>query len=194
MTPARETGQSGNHSRRDMLLGIGAVVGVSAVCAPAVLAARRTAEVRRLAMTNHRTAEDINVIYWIDGEYVPEALVALNHFMRDWRKDRMREIHVRTLDILAAVHNMLDTSEPFELISGYRTETTNRMLQENSNQVASNSYHVRGMAADVRLNGRTVSQVGKAALRCRAGGVGIYRSSGFVHVDCGSVRRWGNSI
>ena len=177
-----------------MLLGFGAAVGTCVICAPAVLAARRTAQVRRLAMTNSRTDEDINVIYWLDGEYIPEALVALNHFMRDWRKDRMRNINVRTLDILAAVHNMLDTIEPFELISGYRTEETNRMLQERSGQVASNSLHVHGMAADIRLNGRSVSQVGNAALRCRAGGVGVYRNSGFVHVDCGSVRRWGNRI
>ena len=27
-------------------------------------------------------------IYWIDGEYIPEALAEINHIMRDWRTDR----------------------------------------------------------------------------------------------------------
>ncbi len=141
-------------------------------------------------MTNSRTGEELDIIYHIDGEYVDEALFAVNYFMRDWRQNETREIDVRTLDILAAMHNMLETSEPFQLISGYRTPATNRLLQEGSSGVASSSLHVKGMAADIRLNSRSTRQISSAALRCQAGGVGTYLQSGFVHVDCGRVRQW----
>ena len=145
-------------------------------------------------MTNPRTGEDIDIIYWLEGEYIRESLTAINFFMRDWRSDALHAIDVRTLDILAAVHNMLETNEPVQLISGYRTLATNNMLRESSGSVAANSLHVFGMAADIRLKGRSTIQVAKAALRCKAGGVGVYRQSGFVHVDCGRVRQWGARV
>ena len=176
------------------MLGAAAAIGAHALYAPAVHAARRPAEIRRLAMTNRRTGEDMNVIYWLEGEYIPESLTAISHFMRDWRAERMRNIDVRTLDILAAIHNLLDTREPFELVSGYRTAETNSKLRQSSDGVASNSLHVLGKAADIRLKGRSTKQLGRAALRCRAGGVGTYGNSGFVHVDCGKVRSWGTPI
>ena len=180
-----------NISRRGVLIGVGSAIGVGGLSAPVVLAARRrNVQARRLFMTNQRTGEDLNIIYHIEGEYVPEALDVVNHFMRDWRADESHKIHERTLDILAAVHNILDTSEPYQLISGYRTPETNRMLQEGSGGVASNSLHVRGMAADVRLDSRSTGQLAGAALQCKAGGVGTYLGSGFVHVDCGRVRKW----
>ncbi len=175
-------------------MGAGSVVGLGAISAPAVIAGLRTALARRLTMTNQRTGEDIDIIYWLDGEYIRESLTAINFFMRDWRSDALHEIDVRTLDILAAVHNMLETSEPVQLISGYRTLATNNMLRESSGSVAANSLHVFGMAADIRLKGRSTEQVAKAALRCKAGGVGVYRQSGFVHVDCGRLRQWGARV
>ena len=194
LKPAVTTDCSGIYGRRQLVLGIAAAIGAHALYAPAVHAARRPAEIRRLAMTNRRTGEDMNVIYWLEGEYIPESLTAISHFMRDWRAERMRNIDVRTLDILAAVHNLLDTHEPFELVSGYRTAATNSKLRQTSDGVASNSLHVLGKAADIRLKGRSTKQLGRAALRCRAGGVGTYGKSGFVHVDCGKVRSWGTPI
>ncbi len=72
------------------------------------------------------------------------------------------------------------------MISGYRTPQTNRMLKG----AASNSFHMRGMAADVRLRSRSVSHVSAAAIHCNGGGVGTYGRSNFVHMDCGPVRTW----
>jgi uncharacterized protein YcbK (DUF882 family) len=48
---------------------------------------------------------------------------------------------------------------------------------------------MKGMAADVRIPGRSLSQLRKAALLLKAGGVGYYHSQ-FVHVDVGRVRTW----
>ncbi|MEJ6641242.1 MAG: DUF882 domain-containing protein, partial [Octadecabacter sp.] len=42
------------------------------------------------------------------------------------------------------------------------------------------------------MQGRSVGQMARAAAACRAGGVGRYSGSNFIHVDCGAVRTWGS--
>lgn len=148
-------------------------------------------DIRRLKMYSGRTGERIDMLYWIDGEYVPEALAEINHFMRDWRTGTTINIDTRTIDIMAASHNMLDTDSPYLMLSGYRSPGTNSMLRSKSRGVARNSLHMQGQAADLRLEGRSVAQIARAAMSCSAGGVGKYTRSNFVHMDCGPVRVWG---
>lgn len=148
-------------------------------------------DIRRLKMYSGRTGERIDTIYWIEGEYIPEALNEINRFMRDWRTGGTINIDTRTVDIMAASHNMLDTEAPYLMLSGYRSPKTNSMLRSRSRGVARNSLHMKGQAADLRLQGRSVSQIARAAVSCSAGGVGKYSGSNFVHMDCGPVRVWG---
>jgi uncharacterized protein YcbK (DUF882 family) len=148
-------------------------------------------DIRRLRMYSGRTGERLDMIYWIEGEYVKDAVAEVHKFMRDWRTDQVISIDLRTMDILAAAHNLLDVNEPYMLLSGYRSPTTNAMLRSKSRSVAKNSLHVKGQAADVRLASRSVGQVSRAALACHAGGVGRYSKSNFVHMDCGPLRDWG---
>ncbi len=148
-------------------------------------------DVRRIRMYSGRTGERIDTIYWIEGDYIPEALAEINRFMRDWRTNGVIDIDRRTIDIMAASHNMLDTDSPYLMLSGYRSPQTNNMLRSRSRGVARNSLHMKGQAADLRLEGRSVGQIAKAAMACSAGGVGKYSRSNFVHMDCGPVRIWG---
>ncbi|MGR3812693.1 MAG: YcbK family protein, partial [Cognatishimia activa] len=108
-----------------------------------------------------------------------------------WRTNGVIKIDTRTVDIMAASLRLTDTNEPFMLLSGYRSPQTNAMLRRNSRGVAKNSLHMKGQAADLRLADRSVSQLARAAAACRAGGVGRYSGSNFVHVDCGPLRTWG---
>ena len=150
----------------------------------------RTGDVRRIAMHSGRLGERIDTIYWIDGEYISEAVREINLLMRDWRSNEAIQMDLRAIDIMAAALNLLDTSEPYLLLSGYRSPATNAMLRSRSSGVARNSLHMKGQAADLRLQGRTTTQMANAALACRAGGVGRYPGSNFVHMDCGVVRSW----
>lgn len=152
---------------------------------------RGAGDIRRIRMHSGRTGERLDTIYWIEGDYIPEALTEVNRFMRDWRTDGSVKIDLRTIDILAASHNLLDAETPYLLLSGYRSPTTNAMLRSKSRSVARNSLHMKGQAADIRLDGRSVSQISRAAISCSAGGVGKYSRSNFVHMDCGPVRIWG---
>ena len=179
-------------SRRGVL---GAFAATAVVAAPtyanAVGFLRRGGDVRRLRLYNARTDEQLDTVYWVEGDYIGEALAEINHVMRDWRQNEVIRIDRRTIDILAAAHNLLDVDEPYMLLSGYRSPKTNAMLRSRSSGVARNSLHLKGQAADVRLGDRTVSQIFRAACACSAGGVGKYSSSNFVHMDCGDVRTWG---
>lgn len=152
---------------------------------------RGSGDIRRIRMYSGRTGERIDTIYWIEGEYIKEAVNEINHFMRDWRTDHVKAIDLRTVDIMSAAHNMLDANEPYMLLSGYRSPQTNAMLRSRSRGVAKNSLHVKGQAADLRLSTRSVSQIARAAAACKGGGVGKYSRSNFVHMDCGVVRAWG---
>ena len=148
-------------------------------------------DIRRIRMYSGRTGESLDTIYWIEGEYIPQVMKEINHFMRDWRSGDRVEMDVRTVDIMAAAHSLMDVSEPYMLLSGYRSPATNAMLRSKSGGVARNSLHMKGQAADLRLKSRSVGQMAKAAEACASGGVGRYPRSNFVHMDCGPVRHWG---
>lgn len=179
-------------TRRGLL---GVFAATALVAAPTMSKAfgfnRGAGDIRRLRMYSGRTGESLDSIYWIEGEYIPEALNEVNRFFRDWRVDREHRIDTRTLDILAASYSLLDVTEPYMLLSGYRSPETNAMLRRRSSGVARNSRHMVGQAADLRMRSRSVNQVARAALACHAGGVGRYSRSDFTHMDCGPVRSWG---
>ena len=157
--------------------------------APALLT--RAGDFRRLNIVNARTGEWLNTIYWAEGDYIPDALRAVDHIMRDWRENLVHKIAPRTIDILSATQRLLDCAEPFHVLSGYRSPKTNALLRRQSRGVAMNSYHIKGMAVDIQLKTRSVEQVCRAGLSLRAGGVGRYSRSEFVHLDSGPIRDWG---
>ena len=175
-------------SRRAVL---GAFAGFAAIAAAPVYAnapgfLRGAGDARRVRMYSQRTGESVDTVYFVNGRYIPEAITEISFFMRDWRQNEVRKYDPRAVDILAATLRIMDTTEPYLVISGYRTQATNRMLRG----AARDSYHLRAMAADVRLKSRSVSNIYGAARACNGGGVGIYGRSNFVHMDCGPVRTW----
>src|SRR5215471_5923918 len=90
----------------------------SALAGPHLLKA--AAPERSLSFYNLHTAEKLNVVYWADGGYVPQALVAIDHHLRDYRSGEIHAIDSRLLDLLHELHSKLETTEPIQIISGYR--------------------------------------------------------------------------
>lgn len=189
MTYQNSTGMT----RRALL---GAFAATTVVAAPTYGNAfgllRGAGDIRRLKMYSGRTGESIDTIYWIEGDYIKDAMKEITLFMRDWRNNKVMNIDSRTVDIMTAAHNLMDVDEPYMLYSGYRSPETNEMLRRRSSGVAKNSRHLRGQAADLHLKSRSVNQMARAASACAAGGVGRYSRSDFVHMDCGPVRSWGS--
>lgn len=146
---------------------------------------------RSLSLLNTHTGDRVKqIVYWEKGSYLPEALQDINYILRDHRTDEVHSIDPITLDLMAALSRKFHANRPFEIISGYRSPQTNASLRKSSKGVAKNSYHMQGMAVDLRLPGVSLRTLRKAALDLRMGGVGYYPKSNFVHVDSGAVRSW----
>lgn len=146
--------------------------------------------VRELNFFNLHTGESLKTAYWADGDYLSQGLADINYILRDFRNDHVSPIAVPLLDLLHQLRGTLDTSKPFQIISGYRSPKTNSMLRSHSKGVAKNSQHLLGKAIDLRVQGVALNDLRRAAISLHGGGVGYYPSSNFVHVDVGRVRTW----
>lgn len=158
--------------------------------APRAFPLRRRSEVRQIAFQHMHTGEKLSTVYWVDGKYQPGALSDINHLLRDFRTEEVKPIDPALLDLLYAVRQRLGTGQPFQVVSAYRSAKTNAMLAEISPSVATNSLHMEGMAIDIRLPDRPLASVRQVALDLRAGGVGHYPHSDFIHLDTGRIRQW----
>jgi uncharacterized protein YcbK (DUF882 family) len=187
----RSTARQGNARttrRRFLTTAIGAATFVGLTGNAAAVRAALTE--RRLAFHNLHTGENLALPYRRNGRYLNDALVEINHILRDFRTDEVCPIDVDLLDLLHRLRTEVGSKAPFEVISGYRSPKTNAKLAAKSNGVAKKSLHMRGMAIDVRLPGCDLRHLRDAAKSLRLGGVGYYAKSGFIHVDVGRVRYW----
>jgi uncharacterized protein YcbK (DUF882 family) len=170
--------------------GVGANILVPAYATTPAAAPRVAARARQLAFVNTHTGDTFADAYWENGNYVPDAMAAINHVMRDHRSGETHAIDPRLLDQLHGLKGLVSASAPFQIISGYRSPVTNAALHEQSSGVATHSLHMDGRAIDIRVQGVELTRLRDAALGMRAGGVGYYEASDFIHVDTGRVRRW----
>lgn len=174
---------------RRRLIGLAAagfVLGLS----PGGIAQPAVSGARRLSFYSLHTQESLSTVFWQDGRLVPDALAEIDWHLRDFRTGEVRAIDPDLLDLLHRLGGAMQYDGPIHVISGYRSAKTNAMLAAQSGGVAKNSYHVHGMAIDLRVPGRSLRAVQRAALDLVRGGVGFYPRSDFVHVDTGPVRRW----
>ena len=173
-------------TRRRVLGGAAVATAVAFVRpAPAISFAPRS-----VSLYNTHTGEWVRTVYWADGHYIREAVRDINWVLRDLHSGEVRPMNAGVLDLLGMLRNRLECNDPFLVICGYRSPATNQWMHQHSSGVASNSYHIHGMAIDLRCEHRDLSKVRAAAASLRGGGVGYYPRSDFVHVDCGPVRYW----
>ena len=151
---------------------------------------RGAGEIRKLSLVRPDTGERIYVIYWIDGNYIAEAIEDLSYFCRDVATNTVQAVDPRVIDIAAATLNLLDTNEPYTLHRGFVLDRFQVRDGHFSEAQPNDLHHARGEALDVSLSSRSINQISAAAIRCNAGGVGSYPTRQYVHIDCGEVRNW----
>lgn len=120
-----------------------------------------------------------------------ETLVSKNFKVKEFAcHDGSDEILIDT-DLVEKLQSLRDyLGKPLIILSAYRTENYNKSCGG-----ASNSYHLKGMACDVRCDGVKPEVM---AVWCEfngLGGVGLYinRQLPFVHMDVRATKyRWLN--
>lgn len=138
---------------------------------------------RELSLFNIHTGEDFKGIYWREGGYDEKALSRLAYVLRDRRNNKQHSMDKHLFDVLHRLQSTLGTKDPYHIICGYRSKETNAALHTQKRGVAKNSLHVQGKAIDLRIESIPLKELSKAARSLKAGGVGYYKNSNFVHVD-----------
>ncbi len=183
-----------DHQRRQLISALGGFAALAAV--PSVVHANipangLAAPSRSLSMVNLHTGERFDATYWQQGAYSDAELTALNSLLRDFRANEATKMDNRLYDAIYQLSQQFDYRKPVQIISGYRSPTTNNKLRAMGRKVAKNSYHTRGMAVDIAMPGVPLKDLRRAAEALKMGGVGYYPRDGFIHLDTGRVRRWG---
>ncbi|GBU10348.1 M15A protease-related family periplasmic protein [Gammaproteobacteria bacterium] len=157
-----------------------------------VLAKRALSTEREVRIFTPSLNESSRIIYWVPGEgYIRESLKELSWALRDRRNNTARMYDPHVLDQLYALRLQLDYKKPTHILSGYRSPETNAMLRRTMRGVAQDSLHMKSKAMDLRMPGVSTGDIRTAAISLRAGGVGYYGRSNFVHIDSGQLRSWG---
>ncbi|MEL6505624.1 MAG: DUF882 domain-containing protein [Pseudomonadota bacterium] len=147
------------------------------------------AETRTLRMYFGHSKESATITFKKNGKYIKSGLRKANRFLRDWRRKESTKMDPELLDLVWEVYQKSGSKKPIQVISGYRSPKTNRLLRRRGRKVAKTSQHTRGKALDFYFPDVSVKKLRELGLKAHRGGVGYYRGS-FVHLDTGRVRHW----
>ena len=90
-------------------------------------------------------------------------------------------VNEAALDALQATRTAI--GKPFYITSGYRSPEHNAAVGG-----AKNSFHLRGMAFDVRTGNLDRTELVRVARQNGFNGIGYYTN--FIHIDTGRARVW----
>ena len=128
---------------------------------------------------------------FFDGQrYNITGLFQVDKALMDYRAWQIARIDLKLVELLYEINRFVGLHHKINVISGYRSPTTNRYLRRHSRGVAKKSYHMKAQAADIQIPGIRLSKLRSIAKSIGVGGVGYYPRSNFVHVDVGPVRSW----
>jgi uncharacterized protein YcbK (DUF882 family) len=172
--------------RRTLLLGVAAsalvVMTNSARAAPR---RRPLPAVRRLVIRHAATGARFAGPYH-DGRVIdPVALADISAVLADSRTGAIHPFDPAALDFLWKAGQRAGIHGEFLIASGFRTRATNTAVLG-----AGDSQHLRAAALDVCIPAAQIAGFGEVAQQLQLGGVGMYASRGFVHLDSGPVRNW----
>lgn len=144
----------------------------------------------RIALIDVHTGEAISVVYRDeDGHYNDSALEAIDYTLRCHGSGEEIPISLKLIELVDHIQDHYG-ADRINVVSGYRSKDYNTRLRRRLRRVARESLHIQGMAMDIKLPGVGKRDLGGFIKDLRSGGVGVYRSSTFVHLDVGPVRHW----
>lgn len=179
-------------SRREFLK-TASIVCIGAAVMPNLLYAKSESaadDLRRLNLYNINTYEYLDIAYYKNGIYLDKGLSQINQIMADRRSGEVITMNTDLLNTLYKIQTLSKSDKPIDIISAYRSPTTNTRLTESKRGVATHSYHMLGQAADINIKGLPLVKIREIAEALQAGGVGYYPGSDFIHVDVGPLRTW----
>jgi uncharacterized protein YcbK (DUF882 family) len=149
-------------------------------------------DTRTITLSNQHTNESGSFTFMVNGVYDQAVLDKLNWFCRDWRLNEPTKMDPHLFDIIWEVYRESGSTQPIDVLSGYRSPQTNAMLRRRSRQVAEHSQHMEGKAIDAHFLDVGTARIRDIAMRMEEGGVGFYPTglTPWVHIDSGSVRYW----
>lgn len=126
----------------------------------------------RLQLYGLASKEEVDLeIFNDDGSFDVDELHAADHMLRCKRTDTEKPIDPRLIVILSHVYDHFQ--KRLEVVSGFR------------NQRKQTSFHFKGSASDIRIEGVPPKKIVQFASTLDTGGMGIglYPRSKFVHID-----------
>jgi len=154
---------------------------------------------RTLDLYRPESHERLTIEYMRDGQWCGDAYNRICWFLRDIHVHQYVQMDTRIIAIMDWSQSYLRQygyNQPFQILSGYRSLHTN----ERTEGAAKDSQHLFGKAIDMRIPGLSADYLGQLYHWLAAGGLGIYDSSNFVHVDtgprvtkAGHLREWRRS-
>jgi uncharacterized protein YcbK (DUF882 family) len=140
---------------------------------PAIPAPRYRDGFRDLTMVSVNLGERIRVFpFQADGSPDPQAVAEMERLFRDKGSDSVHVLHPRLVKLLYKVADHFNARQ-ITLISGYRAPVEGE----------GSGNHGKGKAADIMIPGVSLPGLAWVARKLGHVGVGIYPTSGFVHLD-----------
>lgn len=144
---------------------------------------------RKILLRRVDTREQAQLVYFANGRVNQQDYHNASYLLRDVKQNKMVYMDIKLLDLICAVQAWLNhygVNSPIMIHSGFRTAQTNGGLEG----AAKNSMHLYGRAIDFSVPGLSPVILAKIAAQFKAGGIGIYPSRNFIHLDTGGVRVW----
>ncbi len=147
---------------------------------------------RSVTLHHPASGETVSAVYRRSDGYDREALQQIATLFRDRRNGEVLPVDPALVDMLVELRERCGASPdtPIHITSGFRSQATNVALARTNPNVAEQSYHMRGQAADIYIPGVAPRRIADEAAAMQRGGYAMYAHTGHVHVDTGPFRTW----
>jgi len=177
-------------SRRDFIKNTTLATGALALGSESLFGSTRKKKREILTLHNIHMNQTFHAEFYDGQRYNITGLFQVDKALMDYRAWQIARIDLKLVNLLYEINRFVGLDHKINVISGYRSPSTNRYLRRHSRGVAKKSYHMKAQAADIHIPGIRLSKLRSIVRSIGAGGVGYYPRSNFVHVDVGPVRSW----